>query len=166
MPLSKIKIFFLFILNLSDLSVNAQSNIRYNWKGSELPLYEKPTANSKILINIPKGGAVQQTGGTMVLPDFNIILSYYGSIAAPEARDIYRNGGTFYSLPGKWIKVKYQDKTGYVPQLFLSILPDHAVPKGNQEEMEKMTASYMAGFFGPAISKQKKELKKQDKGEN
>lgn len=165
MPLSAIKIFFLFVLTLSRLSVSAQSGIWYNWKGSDLPLYEKPAADSRILINIPKGSAVQHTGSTASLPDFNIILSYYGSMAAPKAGDDYRANGTWYSLPGKWIQVKYHDKTGYVPQLFLSVLPDHPVLQRDHEEMEKMTASYMAGFFGPAVSKQKKELEKQDKGE-
>ena len=165
MPLSAIKIFFLFVLTLSGLSASAQSGTQYNWKGSDLPLYEKPAADSRILINIPKGGAVQTSVSTAVLPDFNIILSYYGSMAAPETGDPYRDGGTFYSLSGKWIEVKYHDKTGYVPQLFLSILPDHSPPKGDHNEMENVTAAYMAGFFGPAISKQKKELKKQEKGE-
>lgn len=165
MPLSTIKTSLLLILILSGLSASSQSGALYNWKGNDLPLYEYPSAGSRVLINIPKGGAVQRTGSTAVLPDFNIILSYYGSMAAPKAGDDYRGNGTWYSLPGKWIKIKYQDKTGYVPQLFLSPLPDHAIPEGDHEELEKTTASYMAGFFGAAISKQKKELKKQDKGE-
>lgn len=164
-PLSIIKTSFLLILILSGLNASSQSVTCYNWKGTELPLHEKPATDSRILINIPKGSAVQQNGSTAVLPDFNITLSYYGSMAAPEAGDNYRGDGTWYNLPGKWVQVTYKDKTGFVPQLFLSILPDHPVPAGDHNEMEKVTAAYMTGFFGPAISKQKKELKKQDKGE-
>lgn len=159
----KISLFFAFLFS----SINADSQIKsvYNWKGSTLPLYEKPDTGSRVLLKIPKGAEVKQNVSQAVLPAFNIILSYYGITELPEKKELTSNGGTWYSMPGTWTKVKYQDKTGYVSQLFLSCLPDLQVAKNSKDDFEELTTGYLTRFFGTPVSRSKKELPKGSKDE-
>ena len=146
---------------------NADSQVKtvYNWKGGVLPLYEKPDAGSRILLKIPEGARLQQNISQAKLPAFNIVLSYYGSMGLPGKEDLNRSGGTWYTLPGNWTKVQYQDKTGYVPALFLSRLPDLPVVKNSKNDFEELAAGYLKGFFGVPVPKNKKELPKESKEE-
>ena len=152
---------FLFV----SAHTNAQVKTFYNWKGNNLPLYAKPDTKSNVLINIPKSGAVQKGDPAKVSPSFNVVLSYYGSTAPPENSDAYGTGGTFYVMPGNWVMVSYQGKTGYVPDLFLSRLTDLQSLKTRDNSFEEMAADYMARLFGAPVSKHKKELPKESKDE-
>ncbi|QNK64119.1 hypothetical protein H7F33_06430 [Pedobacter sp. PAMC26386] len=157
-------ILIILILFVTSLA-NAQIKPFYNWKGNNLPLYAKPDTNSTILINIPKSGAVQPIHHQVKLPAFNIILSYFGSTSKPEGGDVYDTGGTFYTMPGIWVKVIYKGQAGFVPDLFLSSLPDLAVHNAKNFEFEDIAAGYMAGLFGAPVAQQKQELPKQNKEE-
>lgn len=152
-------IFCLFV----TAAANAQPKSFYNWKGNILPLYAKPDTKSSVLIHIPKGGAVQKIEYAKKLPAFNIVLSYYGSMAPPDSGDVYGFGGTFYTMPGNWVMVNYQGTKGYVPELFLSSLADLQIHKtGNFEEI---AADYLTRLFGTPVSRRKKQLPKQSNDE-
>ncbi|MBB6270826.1 hypothetical protein HDF26_001253 [Pedobacter cryoconitis] len=149
-------LFFLFIA----YAAKAQIKSFYNWKGNALSLYASPSASSKVLISIPKGEIVQKVNEIKGLPAFNVVLSYYGSKGIPERGDVYGYGGTFYTMKGNWVKVNFQGKTGYVPELFLSHLADLQVHKVKSNEFGDLSADYMSALFGRPVSVHKKELPK------
>lgn len=165
MSSSVVKLVSLFVLLVTGFKSTSQVKPLYNWKGTSLSLYEKPDTGSRILVKIPKGGAVQKSNSTAVLPAFNVVLSYYGSTAHLESNEALNTDGTWYSMPGKWIQVDYDGKIGYVPGLFLSRLQDLTVYKAINNDFENITAGYMNRLFGISVSKQKKELPKQSKEE-
>lgn len=133
------------------------ATICYNWKGTALALRQQPDAKSLPLIMIPKGAAVNTITTKDVLPLHTVILSFYGSMAPPAMGDAYDMGGTWYKLQENWVKVIYQGYTGYVPRLFLSVLPDLPIRNGKRN-LEKEIPDYLKRLFGNAVSKKKTQL--------
>jgi hypothetical protein len=164
MSVLRLELYFAFIFALCTVKTVAQNRILYNWKGSNLILREQPNSGGKAIINIPRGAAVQDIGDRMELSAFNVVLSYYGSMSKAERGDYEQLGASWYNLKGNWVKVSYGGKSGYVPDLFLSRLPD-LYPKKHIVAIEKVAPAYLASFFGPPVSNKKKQLPKQTKEE-
>lgn len=164
MSISRFKLYLFLIFALWTFKSFAQNRILYNWKGSTLVLREQGNAGSKALINIPKGASVLEIAGSSDVVPFNVVLSYYGSMSKAERGDYEQLGASWYSLKGYWIKVTYAGKSGYVPNLLLSRLPD-LYPKKNVVGIEKVAPAYLASFFGSPVSIKKKDLPKQTKEE-